>query len=369
MIESYQSGAVLFRTALESDDDALKAALRNNAMDSWVCLSFEREPSYFDGVALMGQSYTVIACDKNQPEIMVGMYSCAFLPVHINGTVARLGYLGCLRVNPPYRHKIRILKGGFNSMPILIPDLGSLPFWFTSVASENVLARRVLETGLKGMPIYQAVGEVETLAINTQQGRLSGLLQQATRADIPALVAFFNQQAACYQFAPVLTEQWLLNLSGDNGLCLDHFWLLKDGVQIHACLAIWDQRAFKQTVARGYRFPISLLRGAYNVFAGMTGRVQLPAVGEQLEQVFLAFVAVDNLADALAVVREGLARARDKGAEVAVLGLSVANPLTVLLKQSLKPSVYRTTIETVILSDGLAPTLDGRPPQPEVAVL
>jgi hypothetical protein len=354
---------------LDSDDDALKAALRYNAMDSWVRLSLEREPSYFDGAALMGQSHTVIACDKHQPEAMVGMYSCAFLPVHINGLAARLGYLGCLRVTPQYRHKIRILKGGFNSMPVLIPELGSLPFWFTSIASENVLARRVLETGLKGMPVYQAVGEVETLAINTQQGRLSGLLQQATPDDIPALVAFFNQQAARYQFAPVLTEQWLLELSGDNGLCLADFWLLKDETQLHACLAIWDQRSFKQTVARGYRLPISSLRGVYNVFAGITGRVQLPAVGKKLEQVFLAFVAVDNLTDRVAVVREGLARAHDRGAKVAVLGLSVVNPLTALLKQSLKPSVYRTLIETVSLSEGITPALDGRPPQPEVAVL
>ena len=185
MTGSYHAGAVVFRKALDRDDAALKAALRDNAMDSWVRLSFEREPSYFDGAALMGQTYTVIACDKHQPETVVGMYSCAFLPVHINGTVTRQGYLGCLRVNPQYRHKIRILKGGFNSMPVLIAELGSLPFWFTSIASENVLARRVLETGLKGMPIYQAVGEVETLAINTKQGRLSGLLQQATQADIP----------------------------------------------------------------------------------------------------------------------------------------------------------------------------------------
>ncbi len=370
MIENYQFGGVVFRKAVDHDDEALKTALRDNAMDSWVRLSFEREPSYFDGEALMGpSSYTVIACDRHQAEMMVGMYSCTFLPVHINGVVARLGYLGGLRVNPQYRHKIRILKGGFASMPALIPKLGNLPFWFTSIASENVLARRVLETGLKGMPIYQAVGEVETLAINTQQGRLSGLLQQATHADIPTLVAFFNQQAARYQFSPVLTEQWLLDLSGDNGLRLADFWLLKNGAQLCGCLAIWDQRAFKQTVARGYQFPINVLRGAYNVFAGITGRVRLPAVGEQLAQVFLAFVVVDNLTDSVAVVREGLARARDKGAEVAVLGLSVANPLTALLKQSLKPSVYRTIIETVILSDGVAPTLDGRPPQPEVAVL
>lgn len=369
--ETYQSGGVIFRRALPEDNVHLKAALRDNAMESWVRLSLEREPSYFDGEHLMGSSCAAIACDKNQPHAMVGMYSCAFLPVHVNGVAEQVGYLGGLRVNRQYRHKLRILKSGFSSIPSLVPDQSTVPFWFTSVASENVSARRLLEAGLDGMPIYRPLGETETLALNTRQGKLHGLLQQAVPADVHALVDFFNRQAARYQFSPVLTQEWLLGLSGDKGLTLGDFWLAKEGTDIRACLAIWDQRAFKQTVSRGYRFPLNLFRCAYNLYAGATGRVKLPAVGEKLEQVFLSFIAFDNLAGTLPlkIVREGLARARDKGAEVGIIGLSTDNPLVAMLKQSLKPSIYRTQIETVTLFGGLVPELDERPPQPEVAVL
>lgn len=371
LIESYQSGGVLFRKALASDNEQLKAALRDNAMDSWVRLSFEREPSYFDGVNLMGKSCTVMACDENEPNSIVGMYSCEYLPVHVNGAFDYVGYLGGLRVNQQYRHKVRILKSGFASIPHLLSVQGAAPFWFTSVASENTPARRLLEAGLKGMPVYRPLGEMETLAFNTRQGKLQGLLQQAMPDDIPALVDFFNRQAECYQFSPVLTEEWFLGLSGDKGLTLGDFWLAKNGSDIQGCLAIWDQRAFKQTVSRGYRYPLNAFRGAYNLYAGATGRVKLPAVGKKMEQVFLSFVAFDNPEGSLPlqIIKEGLAHAREKGAEVGILGLSAKNPLTAILKRTLRPSVYRTCIETVCLPTGLEPMLNGSPPQPEVAVL
>lgn len=369
--EIYRVSGVIFRKALPCDDENLKAALRDNVLDSWVRLSLEREPSYFDGEALMGKSFAVMACDEHQPDSMIGMYSCAFLPVHVNGVSKYVGYLGGLRVNQQYRHKVRILKNGFASIKSLVPNIGTTPFMFTSLATENAHARRLLEAGLKGMPVYRPLGDMETLAFNTNQGKLQGLLQQAVPQDVPALVDFFNRQAAHYQFSPVLTKEWLLSLSGDKGLSLGDFWLAKVGTDIRGCLAIWDQRAFKQTISRGYRFPINVFLGAYNLFASVSGRVKLPAPGNALEQVFMSFVAFDNLADAfpIKVVREGLARAREKGAEVGVLGVSAENPLAAILKRTLKPSVYRTCIETVTWPGDLKPILNGCPPQPEVAVL
>jgi hypothetical protein len=369
--EAYRAGGVIFRLAIPSDNEKLKAALRENPLDSWVRLTFEREPSYFDGEALMGSSLAVMASDEKQPDSMVGMYSCAFLPVHVNGACEYVGYLGGLRVNQFYRHKVRILKSGFESILHLVPNHATVPFWFTSVASENSRARRLLEAGLKGMPLYSRMGDVETLAFNTKQGKLQGLLKQVVMEDVPALVDFFNLQAMRYQLSPVLTKEWLLSLPSNKGLALGDFWVAKDGKDIRGCLAIWDQRAFKQTISRGYRFPLNIFRGAYNLFAGATGRVMLPVPGNALEQVYLSFVAFDNLEGtfAIKVLREGLARAREKGAEVGILGLSAENPLTAQLKGSLKPSVFRTCIETVTWSGDAKPILNGYPVQPEVAVL
>lgn len=368
---TFKTGGIIFRKASADDNEKLKAALRDNALDSWVQLSLEREPSYFAGDSLLGSSFAVIACDEKQPDVMVGMYSCAFFPVHLNGTATDVLYLGGLRVNQPYRHRLHILKSGFASIKQLAPNLAAAALIFTSVASENTPARRLLEAGLKGMPRYRPLGNMETLAFNTKQGKLQGLLQSATPQDVPALVEFFNRQAARYQYSPVLSTEWLLSLSGSQGLSLSDFWLAKDGAAIRGCLAIWDQRAFKQTVVRGYRFPLSVFRRAYNLFAAATGRVILPAPGQTLQQMFLSFVAFDNPAGEfpLRVVQEGLARARQRGAAVAILGISEQNPLAALLRRKLRPSIYRTCIETVSWPGDPEPIHSGCAAQPEVALL
>jgi hypothetical protein len=99
--------------------------------------------------------------------------------------------------------------------------------------------------------------------------------------------------------------------------------------------------------------------------------VQLPALGHQLEQAFLAFVAFDASADSviLDAVREGLDKVRQRKAMAGILGLSVCNPLLARLKRAVPASVYRTRIETVTLPGQPSPQLDGRVPQPEVAIL
>lgn len=367
----YQAGGVTFKIATAADDEQLRATLRSNELDSWVNITFEREPNYFSGEQLMGLSGAVIAHEQRHPRAVVGMYNYTLLPVHINGIPQQAGYLGGLRVNPAYRHRLSIVKNGFQSLRYLMPHALNPPLWFTSLSAENTKARRLLEAGLKQLPRYQPHGELETLAISTQHGHFHGLLQAAEAADIHPLIEFFNQQAQRYQFSTVLTAEWLLNLNPDKGLVLNDFWIAKNQGQITACLAIWDQRAFKQTVARRYRFPLNQFLGPYNCLAKMTGRMTLPKPGQALEQVFIAFVAIQDHAGqfALEVIQEALALAKNKGAHVGVLGLASDNALCQKLKKTLKPNIYRSCIETVTWPDSPLTSIDQRPPQPEVALL
>lgn len=366
---SFTAGGVTYQAAQAGDDAAIRELLRDNDMDSWVRMSIEREPSFFLGENLMGQSSSVIARNTAPPNDVVGMYSMTMLPTHINGQVTDTAYMGALRVNPGYRHKLRILKNGFASARA-ISSIGSLPV-FTSVASENFSARRLLEANLRGMPHYTPVGELETMGLSTRQGRSAGLLQAATPEDIPALVECYNANASSYQFSPVLTGDWLKSLNGDTGLHLSDFLLLKDGPSVRGCIAIWDQRAFKQIVAHGYRFPLNLLRGSYNMVARLSGKLSLPRPGKQLEQVFLSFLSLDAPVTDMAgqVIREALHIAGTRGARAGSLGLAAENPLGKVLRENLESSIYRTRIETIHWPDSPVTRLDGRPPQPEAGLL
>ncbi len=371
MTVAYVADGVVYRAAGVADDANLRAVLRENALPSWVTMSLRREPSFFAGDELMGDGAAVIAHEPGAAGRTVGMYTCAFVPVHVDGARKTVGYLGGLRVNKPFRRRPRVVRNGFASIPVVVGNKGDVPFWFTSISRENTAAVRLLEAGLPGMPTYRRAGIVETLTVAASRGRIAGVLRRARPEDAPMIAAFHNARAARYQFSPALNADWLVGLDGTKGLTLNDFWLAEDSSGLRGCLAVWDQRAFKQTVASAYRFPLGALLGPYNLWAAAARRAPLPSVGKPLEHVYLSFVAFDPEAAKLApiAIREGLARAREKGAVAAVIGLSVDNPLTGLIKTHLAPHRYESLIETVSFSGDRAPTLDGRPAQPEVALL
>ncbi len=375
-----------FRLAGPGDDGALRALLRENAMAGQIALCLEREPDYFAAnmsLALFGDDVAAIGED---PEgIPVGMYGCARMPVYVNGNPQDAAYLHGLRISRscPNRVRVRILRDGFASIPRLVPGFDSLPCRFTSIAAGNRNARRILESGVPGLPTYSFCGEMVTLVIATRAAsrtrKRHPLLRRARPEDIPALAAFYNRYARDWQFAPQLREEWLKWLSSPprsvstHGLALEDFLLYEDensGGTLRAVFALWDQRHCKQTVVRGYRGPLRYLRRAYNLWAGLSGRVALPAPGSRLEQIFLAFAAFDlPPEETLACLRQGLFLAAQKNAAAAVLGLSAAHPLLETIATALRAERYTTRIETVRWPQDPPFALDSRPPQPEVALL
>lgn len=365
---SFTKGGIVYRAAGPEDDDEVRAALRDNPMDGWVRLAFEREPTLVAGENRMGRSFTFVARDKSGA--LVGTYSLSHLIVHVNGRPEIAGYLGGLRVQPGERHKIRILKGGYASLEFLSPEKKTVPFYFTSIAHDNYNARRLLERRLNGMPIYEPVGELGTFLFRVR-GKSRGMLQRAQAKDVPALVQFFNTQMARYQFSPVLSGEWLLNLNGEHGLKLSDFLLLKEGPTIRGCLALWDQRSFTQAVVKSYRFPLNITRPLVNLKAAWKGLPFLPKPGKRLNLVFLAFIAFDQKGEgeAVAAIQEVASIAFSQGIELCAFGLCPENPLAKRLKKIIPHSLYQTVIETVTPA-GIArvPALEG-PTQPEIALL
>lgn len=360
----------VFRVAERKDNDSLKSVLRHNSMDSWVQLAFEREPDYFHADTLFGDAVTVIAEIHNDTTDVVGMYSSNLMPVYVNGQVETVPYLGGLRVNRGYRNRFSILKYGHQSTMSLLPQ-GSVPYCFTSIASENHVARKLLEANLDGMPHYLPLGNMVTVALPVAKGRDGGLMQSATSDDVDDLVRFYNRHARDYQFSPVLERQWLRSLDGSTGMMLEDFLLYREDGKIKACLAVWDQRKFKQTLVRGYRFPLNHLRGIYNLAARVMGRNELPPAGSALQQVYLSFFAFDcsSSVDAMAFVREGLSRAAEKNANVAVIGLSEQNPILQNILTAFPCQTYHSCIEIVFLHGVKQVDVAALSPQPEVAVL
>jgi hypothetical protein len=364
----FRAGGLLYRRAELQDEADVRAAFRENPMDGWVRLAFERAPGFSRNENRDPGSGTFVARETDGG--LVGTYALETLRVHVDGRPETVGYLAGLRVRREYRHKVRVLKGGFASLATLAPASGTVPCYFTSIAQDNRRARRFLEARLPGMPVYQAEGEMETFVFRAA-GRRHGILHPAQPRDIPALARFYNAQAARYQFAPVLSERMLNELNGARGLNLSDFLLIKDGPTLRGCLALWDQRSYRQTVVKGYRFPLNVLRPISNAWSALRGGPALPAPGQSVEQVFLAFAALDLLPTDVAerAIQEALSLAKERGAGVGILGLSPSHPLARSRFIRRHSRVYRTVIETVTWPDAPRPRLTSLQVQPEIALL
>ena len=362
MKRCFRRQGILYRKAEPGDEPVINTLLDENPMDSWVRLTFR----YSDPLAA---SNIIIAEDEYNGQNTIGLYSLDTLPLHINGAVRNIGYIGRLRIARHYRHRLRILKGGYESIEHLFPDQSEPGFWLTSLASENSTARRLLETNLKGMPFYRFAGSMSTHVISTRHAKNSGLLRPAEMSDIPALTRFLNCHLSAFQFSPAVSDNWLSGLP--YGLSLQDFLILENGNSITGCVAVWDQRQQKQIYVDGYRSPYLWLRPIYNFWASLSGRARLPRIGQQLNHVYLSFLAFAPADQNLFVtsIRDALSLARLKGADIAITGVSSENPDSAILRQAFKSQIYSSSIETVAWRNEQQPDLDGRLIQSDIAML
>lgn len=344
-----------FRVATEADDALLRSILRDNGMPTWVEMAIEREPSFFAAADLFGRDWAVIAEEKGD---VIGIYTAAVVPVHVDGQPERIGYLGGLRVRPAYRRRIRHLLEGYDSIRPLAPSAGTRPWWFTVVAAENENARRLLEAGVRGLPAYQAQGDYVTFALPVSRGRRRELWRAAGVNDVAAIVDFYNGLAALFQYSPVLDADLI------NRIGIAHFYMYERG-ELQGVAALWDQRAFKQIVARRYRQPLRALLPAYNALARILRRIPLPAEGGALDQTFIAFLALSDpaMADAHGLMEDLLSHCQTSAVSI---GLCATHPLIPVVKR-FKPISYPARVYAVSF-EGTAPP-NGRPAQPEAALL
>jgi len=345
-----------FRVATGADDGVIRALLRENGFPAWVEMAIEREPSFFAGAGLFGEDWAVIASEARE---VVGMYTASVLPVHVDGVEQRLGYLGGLRVAPRHRRRIRHLREGYASIRELAQAKATLPWWFTAVSAGNRVARRLLESGRAGLPTYHPLGRYVTLALPAARGKAGRRWRRASESDARRIADFHNRTACQFQLSPSLSEDAVARIGAES------FFVHEAGGRLLALAALWDQRPFKQVVARSYRKPIGALVPAYNALAAVLRRTPLPAEGQRLEHTFVAFLAMADAAagDALPLVQELLSHCRTP---VASLGLHASSELLPALR-ALAPIRYESCLYAVGFDS--VPALGGLRVQPEAALL
>ena len=138
------------------------------------------------------------------------------------------------------------------------------------------------------MPTYRPVEEWLTIAIPTRQGGHDLTANSASATDASGIVQCLKQNGSTTQFTPVWRLEDFNGSPRTNGLEWDDFLVIREGNSIKACAAVWDQRAIKQVIVRGYSGRLRRWKWLINCFAPLAGWPVLPAAGATFTGLFIA---------------------------------------------------------------------------------
>jgi hypothetical protein len=361
-----------YSVATRADEPALRELLGSNSLGGWIQLAFQREPDAFAATFGLAHSHDFIIAYEESTGRPVGLCERFVRDAYVNGEIARLPYLGSLRVNADFRNRIRILRAGFITVRDLLGDSRDLPFALTAITADNDIARRVLCAGISGFPQYVPAGEMSTFAIRTRRTQRDPRVEIAKDADLPSIGRFLRDTYRAYQFAPVWSDADLARLAAEGTLPASAYLVSRRGGRIVACVALWDQSAVKQTRVCGYSRPVAIARPIINALAPLIRAPRLPRVGSTLKQVYLSHLAVagESATELTALLRASLSLARERGFDIAVVGMAARHPLIDVVRQGWKTREYRSLLHLVQWPGGGAHVHDAsRIPHPEVALM
>jgi hypothetical protein len=297
-----------FALASTDDDADVRALLRRMVMPGAVSVAFTREPDYFAGEGLAGaHDRTIVHRHEGRLE---GVARLSTNTLHRSGRAARLGYLGELRIAPDASHGAQILRDGYACLHEYVQE-EALDACFTSIATDNRRARRVLEHGRRfGLPAYRPLADLVTVLLPVSRAEHPSA-SAAPSPDREELTAFLEEQSR----AAHLTLTWdatRWQQLADHGVTPADFRVVRargTSGPIIAAGAVWDQRAFRQTVVVAYDGALRWTRPLVNTLAAAGLAPALPAPGD---------VFAHGAILALSVDREYAARESDSGGRSSV---------------------------------------------------
>ena len=365
------------RTASRSDDAELRRLLRDNPMDGEISVSLEREPDVFLSSSIEGHHHDMIVARDAASGRVAGMASRSVYEGFLNGVPRSIGYLGQLRVDHRFRGRAGLLSRGYALMRSFRGP-GDLPFDLTTIVADNARARRVLESGLDGLPTYRPLETLTTLILPLwrRQKTLTSRTIRVTRGSrdlMQDVVRCMDRNRRRFQFAPRWTADALLSTSRSRDLSPGDFLIAERGGTIAGCLAVWDQSRFKQIVVRGYGPSMRRWRPWVELSARLTGTPRLPAAGERLSHAYLSHLAIDDDDEEIfgLLLAHACNAALERGHTCLILGLAERHPFLGRIRRTHRAWTYSSILYAACWEEcaDVLSRIDSRTPHLEVGLL
>jgi len=338
-------GDLIFAAATHADEADVRRLLRDNPTGGRYEITLEREPNAYATEFGLARSHVFIVARDQRTGHAIGVCERLVRDSYVDGVVRQLPYIGALRVAASHRHRIAVLRGGFEALSAIAERPGELPFAITAIASDHDAARRLLTAGIPGLPRYSPVEEFSTFALRPAHRKTTKDVFPAADTDLGEVAAFLQQANARFQFSQVWTEASLRGLR-QFGFLPAHMLLARRQRRICGCISVWDQRAVRQAVVQRYPAWVGHLRPLINMAAPFAGLPKFPAPGTRINQAMLSHLAIDDDDPDifLALVSAALDQAKRRGFDAAMIGFATSRNLHKVLLRRHRAIEYRTTL-------------------------
>jgi hypothetical protein len=330
-----------FSQAVASDAEALLRLIESQPAKGDLEILYTRRPD------------PILSYRKESDDVSLGvlrdgegrpcfMEATVFRPYYIGGVAMKLGYLGGVKQRPEAPARVNWMRAMYDY------EVAKAKGFYCSILSANEAARKLLTKKRPYMPPVRPICEYSTFLIHPKAllcaaggvdavsgglrenpdgsredldgrpqtaGCLCGVSYEEQKAEING---FLNDFGRAYNFFPVI-EDIPAQLTGVRG---EDMFVLREGAEIVAFAALWDQASYRQNLLVRYR-GIMRIAGRFSALSTALKYMPFPKEGSLVRFACLALVCVKDRDPKLlqkllhAVGREALAR----GYEIVVHGL------------------------------------------------
>lgn len=366
---------VRFEMAQASDEPALRRLMTEIPLGERLQVTFRREPDFFLASRVQGRFVQVGVARRMDSREIIGCATRTIRPGFLNGEVKPVGYIGDLRLKPPYRGTTTLARG-YQHFHQLHQD-GRALLYMTVIFEDNQVALSTIATGRAGLPTYHPIGRLLSPAIclvrRKPSSEVSVDIVQGNQSLLPQIVECLNRHGSRRQFAPYYTVEDFLAPDGWlHQMRVENLYAAVKQNQVIGVIGKWDQRSYKQTVVEGYAGRLRALQPFLRFGAALGLSPALPGVGSSIDACYASFIAVDH--DDLVVGRALLRRLYNdavcQGYDYLLIGLHERDPLVGIL-EGYRQVPFTARLFCVYFEDGKAAfgQLDDHVPYIEIAML
>lgn len=282
--------------ATPEDDAQLRQRMALDPIEGDAAITLRREPSYFGASRLLGASVQVIVARDAATGRIVATGCRSVANAYIDGRPRRTAFLSDLRIDAEHRNGFLLAR--IYRYVRTLHDADPLPC-YTLIYDDNQRALGNLLGGRAGLPHYVPCGRVVARALRLTRKRTAPRMpgvevQRATQEALQELVRFVNARRASRRWAPELDMSDFEPGRRCDTLRAEDFFVARRDGQICATMAVWNQSSLRQAHVERYAGSTRLVRIPYNLMASARGWPTLPARGEALPYVYLAFIAAQD---------------------------------------------------------------------------